>query len=218
MGEVVPRGWRDRAFRSEEVRASENSDGELLAANDAETTNSHKAQNKTRKTCQPGALRPVRHITGQTPRPCAPDGGGRPFQGERNPRMRKGRATEPVENRSCRLVTSEASGRSTRCTSPRVPVGRAATSGDRGALGGDVPRPWGSGRHHATCTFLCHRAGAQVNQHQPFVHAISRFLKRITVRYQEERGAPFNADRDLRMDIVIDRGGLRDASASDVRH
>ena len=29
---------------------------------------------------------------------------------------------------------------------------------------------------------------------------------------------PFNADRDLRMDIVIERGDLRDASASDFRH
>ena len=33
-----------------------------------------------------------------------------------------------------------------------------------------------------------------------------------------ESGAPFNADRGLRMDIVIERGGLRDASAPDFRH
>ena len=65
---------------------------------------------------------------------------------------------------------------------------------------------------------LCHRAGAQVNQHQPLVHATSRFLKRMSVRYQVESGAPFNTDSDLRMDIVIERGGLRDASASDFRH
>ena len=65
---------------------------------------------------------------------------------------------------------------------------------------------------------LCHRAGAQVNQHQPLVHATSRFLKRTSVRHQVESGAPFNADRDLRMDIVIERGGLREPSASDLRH
>ena len=65
---------------------------------------------------------------------------------------------------------------------------------------------------------FCHRAGAQVNQHQPLVHATSCFLTRISVRHQVERDAPFNADRDLRMTIVIARGGLRDASASDFRH
>ena len=42
MGVVVPRGWRNRAFRPEEVSASENSDRKVLAALDAETTNSHK--------------------------------------------------------------------------------------------------------------------------------------------------------------------------------
>ena len=64
----------------------------------------------------------------------------------------------------------------------------------------------------------CHHAGAQVNKHQSFVHATSRFLKRMSVRHQVESGAPFNADRDLRTDIDIERGGLQDASASDFRH
>ena len=49
MGEVVWRGWRDRAFRSEHVSASRNSDREVLAAYDAETINSHKAQKKLGK-------------------------------------------------------------------------------------------------------------------------------------------------------------------------
>ena len=40
----------------------------------------------------------------------------------------------------------------------------------------------------------------------------------MSVRHQVESGAPFNADRDLRMDIVIERGSLRDASTSDFRH
>ena len=44
MGEVMPREWRDGAFRPEEISASENSDREVLAAHDAETTYSHKAQ------------------------------------------------------------------------------------------------------------------------------------------------------------------------------
>ena len=64
---------------------------------------------------------------------------------------------------------------------------------------------------------LCHRSGAQVNQHQPLVHALSRTLKSISMRHQVESGAPFHAHRDLRMDIVIEAGGLRDATASEYR-
>ena len=47
MGEVAPRGWRDRVFLPEEVSASGNSDQKVLAVHDAETTNSHKAQKKS---------------------------------------------------------------------------------------------------------------------------------------------------------------------------
>ena len=65
---------------------------------------------------------------------------------------------------------------------------------------------------------MCHRAGAQVNQRRPLVHATSRVLKRTFVRLQVESGAPFDADRGLSMDIVIEMGGIRDASASDFRH
>ena len=57
-----------------------------------------------------------------------------------------------------------------------------------------------------------------MNQHQSLVQATSRFLKRMFVRHHVERGAPFNADRDLRRGIVVERGGFRDASASDLRH
>ena len=40
----MPRGWGDRAFRLEEASHSGNSGRDLLAAHDAETINSHKAQ------------------------------------------------------------------------------------------------------------------------------------------------------------------------------
>ena len=56
------------------------------------------------------------------------------------------------------------------------------------------------------------RAGAQVNQHQQLPHAISRTLKRLGILHQVESVEPFTADRNLRMDIIIRRGGLRDAS------
>ena len=37
----------------------------------------------------------------------------------------------------------------------------------------------------------------------------------MSIRHQIESGAPFDAERDLRMDIVIERGGLRDATAAE---
>ena len=62
---------------------------------------------------------------------------------------------------------------------------------------------------------LRHCTGEKVSQHQLLVHATSRLLKRMSVRHQTESGAPFNADRDVRTDIVVEREGLQDASASD---
>ena len=63
---------------------------------------------------------------------------------------------------------------------------------------------------------LCHRSGAQVNQHQPLVHALSRTFKQMSIRHQMESEVPFNADRDLRIGMVIEN--LRDATASEYRN
>ena len=49
MREVVPRGWRDRGFRPREISASGNSDREVMAAHDADATNSHKTQKELGK-------------------------------------------------------------------------------------------------------------------------------------------------------------------------
>ena len=57
---------------------------------------------------------------------------------------------------------------------------------------------------------ICPRAGVQMNQHQPILHAISRTLKRLGIPHQVESGELFTSDRNLRMDIVI-RRGIRDA-------
>ena len=64
---------------------------------------------------------------------------------------------------------------------------------------------------------ICPRAGAQVNQNQPLVHAISRTLKRLGIPHQVESGEPFTADRNLRVDIVVRRTGLRDAPNREYR-
>ena len=64
---------------------------------------------------------------------------------------------------------------------------------------------------------ICPRSGAQVNQHQPLLHAISRTLKRLRIPHQVESGEPFTAERNLRMDIVIRRGSLQDAPNREYR-
>ena len=65
---------------------------------------------------------------------------------------------------------------------------------------------------------LCHRSGAQVNLHQPLsARGLSRTLESMSIRHQVESGAPLHADKGLRMDIVIEAGGLRDATASEYR-
>ena len=61
------------------------------------------------------------------------------------------------------------------------------------------------------------RACAQVNQHQPLLHATFRTLKRLGIPHQVESGEPFTADRNLWMDIVIRRRGLRDAPNREYR-
>ena len=61
------------------------------------------------------------------------------------------------------------------------------------------------------------RAGAQVNQHHPLLHAISRTLNRLGILHQAESGEPSTADMFLRMDIAIRRGGLRDAPNREYR-
>ena len=49
---------------------------------------------------------------------------------------------------------------------------------------------------------ICHRAGAQVHQHQPLVHAMSRTLERLGIRHQVESGEPFTANPNLRWALL----------------
>ena len=93
MGEVVPRGWRDRAFRPEEVSASGNTDREVLAAHDAETTNSRRVQKKLGK--QVNRVRYDRYVTSLDGLPTherPPEGIG-PFRVSETRECAKGQAT-----------------------------------------------------------------------------------------------------------------------------
>ena len=61
------------------------------------------------------------------------------------------------------------------------------------------------------------RSAAQVDQLQPILHAISCTLKRTGVPHAVESGVPFKVDRNLRVDVVEARGGLRDAPDRECR-
>lgn len=54
--------------------------------------------------------------------------------------------------------------------------------------------------------------------HEPLKYAMSRALNGIAVKHDVESGAPFTAERNLSMDIVIRPGALRNASSAVYRH
>ena len=145
------------------------------------------------------------------------------FRGESDPRMRKRQATKHA--RSCLVMMSEP-GRSTRQTIPGVPVSRAATFGDRGALDSGVTRLWCSGRQPATCTFVpaCRHEGEPTTavgpRDCPLFEANVRLLLNAAVRlppsgkrcaHQRRQGSTYG-HRFSR------KRGLRDASVSDFRY
>ena len=65
---------------------------------------------------------------------------------------------------------------------------------------------------------LCHGSGAQVNQHEPLVHALSCTFKSMPFCHQVESGTIFRANMDFRLDVVIQAGGLQDDTTSECRN
>ena len=94
-------------------------------------------------------------------------------------------------------------------TCSRVHWHGKAVHRDRGARGNEVPLLRCSRRVDIRHARICPRDGAQVNQHRPLLHAISRTLKWLGIPHQVESSEPFMADKKLPIDIVIMRGGLR---------
>ena len=64
---------------------------------------------------------------------------------------------------------------------------------------------------------ICRIDGIQVNQPQPPLHVISLTPQQHGVPNQIEGGEPFTAGRNLRIDIVVRRGDLRDAPNREYR-
>ena len=87
---------------------------------------------------------------------------------------------------------------------------------DRGGRGSPVPlcNAVDVDIRHAQ---ICPRAAVQMNQDQLSLHAIVRTWKQLEILHQVESGELFTADRNLRMDIVIRRGGFWDAPNREYR-
>ena len=71
----------------------------------------------------------------------------------------------------------------------------------------EVPLLRSDGCQHASRAHMppSRRAGKPASSATTVVHALSRTFKRLSIRHQVESGAPFNADINLRIDIVIER-------------
>ena len=217
MATIVPESWRDRAFRAGEQSASGQSIADVLPAHDAESTSSSKAQYRLGKLVNRARYDSYVASLEQLPQTSPPRGTDDPH-GEKETRD-----FAKARQRSQSGPGATAFLRARPVDSSRVIPSSEFVSAGRRFLGREeflATRCPCCGATDANTRHarLCHRSGAQVNQHQPLVHALSRTLKRMSIRHQVESGAPFNAERDLRMDIVIERGGLRDATAAEYRN
>ena len=214
---IVTESWRDRASRAGEQGASGQSVADALPAHDAETIRSSKiAQHRLGKLVN--RVRYERYVSSLDQLPET-----RPKRDtSESPGEKKTRDSAKARQRSQSASGVTAFPRARPADSARtIPASELVTAVERFMgieefLAARCPC-CGEADVNTRHAQLCHRSGAQVNQHQPFVHALSRTLKSMSIRHQVESGAPSHADRDLRMDIVIEAGGLRDATASEYR-
>ena len=182
----------------------------MLGAHDVVTTNSRKAQQKLGKIVNQGRNAAHTASLEELPEIARPPGPGDPMGGTETKAFAKARyrslqgagATACLRTRptdSLRVIpAAEFVGMGSRFKGIEGHV--AVTCPCCNAVDADIRQARN-----------CPRAGAQVNQHYPLVHAMSRTLKRLGIRHQVKSGEPFTADRKLRMNIVVRRGGLRDA-------
>ena len=216
MANVVPESWRNRAFRAGEQGTSGQSVADVLPAHDAETSSSSQAQHGLGKLVNQVRYERYVALLDQLPetRPQRETGDS---QGENETRglAKTGQWSQSGSGATAFLRARPVDSARTIPASEFVTVGKRCMELEE-FLAARCPccDEVEVNTRHAR---LCHRPGAQVNQHHPLVHALSRTLKSMPIRHQVESGAPFHTNRVLRMDIVIEAGGLRDATASEYR-
>ena len=186
----------------------------MLVAHDAVITNSRKAQHKLGKLVNQGRHPAHKAPVDQLPETVRPPGSEDPLGGSETRGLRQGSIQEAKGATACLRVRPTDSFRFIHA-SQFVGIGRRFMGIEEHAAARcpccdavDVDT------RHAR---ICPGAVAHVNQHHPLLHAISRTLKRLGVSHQVESGEHFTADRNLRMDIGVRRGGLRDAPNREYR-
>ena len=177
----------------------------MLAAHDAVATTSRKAQHKLGYVGQPGPTCCAYSFARPSAGDSTPTGTGRPAEGEGDLSVGDGSLQEPRPTESLRVMPA----------AEFVGVGRRFMGiEEHVAVRCPCCDATDVDTRHAR---ICPRAGAQVNQHQPLLDAISRSLKRHGAPHQAESGEPFTADRNLRMDIIVRGGGFWNAPNPEYR-
>ena len=146
-------------------------------------------------------------------RGCPPEGVGRYEESEACKYQTQ--ADEPIRTKICRLLLSGGCRRSARHTRSRALTRKISTF--VGLLAASC-LDYGAADASTLHVRVSHQTVAKASPHRSLIHANSRFLKRMCVPHRVMCGASFNADKDLRLYIVIERGGLREALASGFRH
>ena len=187
MANIVPESWRDRAFRAREPDVSGQSIADVLPAHDAETNSSSKAQHRLDKVVNRVPYERYVSSLDQLPE-TRPQRDTSKSQGEKETRdLAKARQRSQSGSGATAFL------RARPVDSARtIPASEFVTAGKRFLgierfLAARCPC-CGEAEVNTRHARLCHRADAQVNQHQPLVHAPSRTLRGCpsTTRWKEE--------------------------------
>ena len=178
-----------------------------MPAHNAEIISFSKAQNRLGK-FRNGVS--YKRYVASLDRDDAPERHGRSTRREGNKRFAKGPAIESIRTRGYRLLKGEACQVGQSHPSVGIRCCRTAVSGDCGAPGREVLLL----RCYAACTILSSIGRAGEPGPAPSARALPH-LQGDAHTPQVESGAPIHASRHLRMDIVIEVGTLRDATASE---
>ena len=148
MANVVPESWRNRAFRTNELRASWQSDVEM-SSHDGETISSHKAQHKLGQ--QVNGTNGYVASLDQFSEEAGPSGSNDVFGRIeiRDLSQAHSSATEPIGTSRCRLSEDEACGPGTNHTGLGVRVYKTVLPGNGRTPSGEVPLLRSDGCQHA---------------------------------------------------------------------
>ena len=196
MVNIVPESWRDKAFRPGEQDTSGQSIAEVLPAHDAETASSNKTQYRLGKLAI--RVRYDRYVASlkQLPETTPPRGTGDPNV------EKETRGFEKARQRNPSGPSANAFLRARPVDSSRVIPASEFVSAGRRFLGVEALLATrcpccGATDANTRHARLYHRSGAQINHHQPLVHALFRTFNRMSIDHPGvDSGAPFNTHRE----------------------